>query len=287
MEEGTVITSRRDDDYDRRLKEEINRRYENDQAEWDPEYPERRKRRRFLLGLIAFILVLAFLFTVIGSRLAVFRSPVFTFLRESWQLSDDPLVQEVRPAVVQVYVDLSSGSREQLRGSGFNIAPGGLVVTNRHLLEDAAGVRVSFSGRGTFTASRWYLSPFVDLALIELDAGDLPAVEVADQPPFPGEELLVIGNPLQHARVANRAVLSGYRANPGRELPHLVIKALIYPGSSGSPLFDKDGKVVGIVFATLRNSDDDEIRGLAVDARELLIFLDQIMPAAEKISPAD
>ncbi|OPL15062.1 MAG: hypothetical protein AVO34_00710 [Firmicutes bacterium ML8_F2] len=269
------------------MKEEINRRYENDQAEWDRDYPERLKRRRFLLGLTALFLALIFLFTVIGSRLVVFSTPIFTFLRESWQLSDDPLVQEVRPAVVQIYVDIHSGNSRQLRGSGFNIAPAGLVVTNRHLLEDAVNVRVSFPGRGTFTASRWHLSNYVDLALIELDAGDLPSVEIAEELPVPGEELLVIGNPLQYTRVANKAVLSSYRSNPGRDFPHIVIKALIYPGNSGSPLFNEDGKVVGIVFATLRNSDDDETRGLAVDVRELIIFSDQIMPHTDLIHPVD
>ncbi|MDY6827590.1 MAG: trypsin-like peptidase domain-containing protein [Bacillota bacterium] len=232
-------------------------------------------------------MALIFLFTVIGSRLAVFSSPVFTFLRESWLLSDDPLVQEVRPAVVQIYVDLKSGSRHQLRGSGFNIDPAGLVVTNRHLLEEAANVKVSFPGRGTFTARGWHLSDYVDLALIELDSRDLPAVGIAEEPPVPGEKLLVIGNPLQYARVANMAVLNGYRSNLGRDFPHIVIKALIYPGSSGSPLFNGDGKVVGIVFATLRNSDDNEIKGLAVDARELWIFLDQIMPHTDLFLPMD
>ena len=55
-------------------------------------------------------------------------------------------------------------------------------------------------------------------------------------------------------------------------MPFLVIEALIYPGSSGSPVFNKQGKVVGVIFATLQSSDPVEVRGLAVDAAELKIF---------------
>lgn len=207
----------------------------------------------------------------------VFAGPSFTFLRESWALSDDPLVRESRQAVVQVFIDSRSGAAgRQWRGSGFNISQEGLVVTNRHLVQDASIIRVSFPGRGTFMGQKWHTSPYVDLAVIEIDGADLPAVPLAQKPPQPGEELLVIGNPLQFARVANRGVLIDYRVNPGRDFPHLVVEAAIYPGSSGSPLFNDWGEVVGVVFATLRNADPREVRGLAVDVRELDLFLNDL-----------
>lgn len=148
-----------------------------------------------------------------------------------------------------------------------------MIVTNRHLLENAAAVRVSFPELGTYRAREWVVSQYVDLAVILLlEAEDLPVVTISDVPALPGEELLVIGNPLQFARIANKGVLVGYRDNSGREMPFLVIEALIYPGSSGSPVFNKQGKVVGVIFATLQSSDPVEVRGLAVDAAELKIF---------------
>lgn len=163
-----------------------------------------------------------------------------------------------------------------MRGTGFNIDPGGLIVTNRHLVEDALNIRVSFPGRGTYSGQEWYLSAVVDLAFIRLQAEDLPTAGFAAEAPRRGDQLLVIGNPLQFARIANRGIFVGYRAVPGRDLPYLVVDALIYPGNSGSPLFNAEGEVVGVIFATLRSDDPAEVRGLAVDAREVLLMMEEL-----------
>lgn len=218
-----------------------------------------------------------FFFTVTGRWLSVFAGPSYNFLRESWALSGDPLVKELRKSVVQVYVEGSPGN-PQLRGSGFNVDPGGMIITNRHLVEDAAIVRVSFPGEGTFKAKEWIMSPHVDLAVIRLSAENLPVAVISGYTSKPGDELLVIGNPLQFARIANRGVLAGYVSNRNRDIPLLLIEALIYPGSSGSPLFNEQGEVAGVIFATIESRDPAEVRGLAIDAAELRIFLSGITP---------
>ncbi len=229
------------------------------------------------MGITALIVAVAFLFSVTARWLQVFAGPALEFLQESWALSDHPVVEETRNAVVQIYVDSAAGAPGgQRRGSGFNIDPEGLIVTNRHMVEDASVVRVSFPGRGTFIARGWEVSPHVDLAVVEIEGENLPAVSLAAQPPPPEWELLVIGNPLQFARIANKGLLIGHSENPSRDLPFLVVRAAVYPGSSGSPLFNEDGEVVGIVFATLRNSDPSEVMGLAVDVRELELFLEEL-----------
>ena len=227
-----------------------------------------------ILGSTALVLVLIFLFSVTARWLQVFTGPALEFLQESWALADDPVVVETRGAVVQVYVNGAAGG--QRRGSGFNIDPGGLVVTNRHIVEGASLVRVSFPGRGTFIAKSWETSPHVDLAVLKIEGEDLPKVSLAGEPPPRGRELLVIGNPLQFARVANKGLLVGHTENPGRDFPYLVVEAAIYPGSSGSPLLNERGEVVGIIFATRRNKDPSEVRGLAVDVRELDLFLEEL-----------
>lgn len=221
-------------------------------------------------------MALIFLFTVTGRWLTVFSGPVVTFLRESWELNSDPMVSELRNSVVQVHIETKSAtSRGQLRGSGFNIAPEGLVVTNRHLVEDAAIIRVSFPGYGTFSAVEWIISPDVDLALVLFEAEELPVVSITDQPLTSGEELLVIGNPLQFTRIANRGILAGYRSAGNRDLPLLVVSAHIYPGSSGSPVFNLEGEVAGVIFALLRSEDPAQSLGLAVSAEELMLFLQE------------
>ena len=251
--------------------EEINRKYaDGDRPE---DQPRLSKARRFAQAAVALLLALIFFLTLTASWLSVFSGPAFVFLRESWSLSDDPLVRELRQAVVQVYAETSGSAQQQLRGSGFNISANGLIVTNRHLVDNATSIRISFSGHGTFNATGWAISPYADLAIITLQAADLPIVTIATLPVRPGDELLVIGNPLQFARIANKGFLEGYRENSGREAPFLIVEALIYPGSSGSPHFNDQGEVVGVVFATLRSSDPSDVRGLAVDAAELRLFL--------------
>lgn len=269
-----IVNSKDKDDLDRELIEEINLKYESHNREVDSSaFP---RIRRFFLGAVALLLALVFLFTVTGRWLSVFAGPSYSFLRESWALSGDPMIRELRKSVVQVYVESRSGG-PQLRGSGFIIDPDGLIATNRHLVENASAVRVSLSGKGTFSAQEWLISPHVDLAVIRLSADNLPAVTISDSAALPGDELLVIGNPLQFARIANKGILAGYLENFNRQTPFLVVDALIYPGSSGSPLFNGQGEVVGIIFATLQRSDPAEVRGLAVDIAELRLFLEEVI----------
>ncbi len=226
-----------------------------------------------MLGTTAFFLALIFLFSVTGRWLSHISGPALQFLRESWALSGDPVVQESRLAVVQIYADKPGDApRSQTRGSGFNLQSHGLIVTNRHLVEGAKLVRISFPGEGTFVAEQWELSPYADLAVIRLQEKELPYLQLSRKPVLPGDELLIIGNPLQFVRVATSGSLVGFSENPAGNEPFMVIEAAIYPGSSGSPVFDSSGGVVGVVFATLRSADPSETLGLAVDARELRYF---------------
>jgi len=257
--------------HDRELIEEINRKYEN--GEEEPLDSGRRRAAKLAAKFVALLLALVFLFSVTGRWLAVFSGPSIAFLRESWALSSDPLVTELRKSVARISVENRPGTSEgSLQGSGFNIASSGLIVTNRHLVEDAAVIRVSFPDEGTFIAREWNVSYQSDLAYILLDGEDLPTLELSVELLQPGAEILVIGNPLQFARVANRGRLAGYSQSGGSS-PYLVIEAMVYPGSSGSPVFNLSGYVVGVVFAVLRNSEPSETLGLAVSSVELMRFL--------------
>jgi len=230
-----------------------------------------------LVRLGALLLVLIFFLTLTGRWLAVFTGPALTLLRESYALAGEPLVRELRDAVVQIYADGTGASGSgRRRGSGFNIEPFGLIVTNRHLVENAALVRVSFSEQGTFLAERWVIYPQADLALVYLDLEDssLPVARLAgNELPQVGEELLVIGNPLQFTRLANRGELAGLRGQAGLEDPLLVIRAQLYPGSSGSPVFNEQGAVCGVVFAVARGAEPEEAYGLALPVAEVRRFL--------------
>jgi serine protease Do len=256
---------------DQELIDEINRKYEN--GEEESLDSGRRKITRLAAKFVALLLALVFILSVTGRWLAVFSGPTIAFLRESWALSSDPLVNDLRKSVIRISVENRPGSGEgSLQGSGFNLASSGLIVTNRHLVEDAAVIRVSFPDEGTFIAREWRVSDQSDLAYILIDGEDLPALELSAELLQPGAEILVIGNPLQFARVANRGKLAGY-SQSGGSYPYLVIEAMVYPGSSGSPVFNHSGSVVGVVFAVLSNAEPGEVLGLAVSSFELMRFL--------------
>lgn len=211
--------------------------------------------------------------------MSVFSGPALHFLKESWALSSDPLVREARKAVVQVIAETGSGSTGgSLKGSGFNIDENGLVVTNRHLVENAARVRVSFPEHGLFIASKLYVSGVTDLALLQIEGENLPVIRLAAVNLTIGEEVILIGNPLQFTRIANKGKVVAYSKADKRELPHLVVEAMIYPGSSGSPVLNGRGEAGGIVFATLAGGDPNQAKGLAIDVGELIAILDSQLP---------
>ncbi len=258
---------------DRELIAELNRKYAGRQADRPPE-KERSKIIGLAVRVVALLLALVFFFTVTGRWLSVFTGPAYSFLRESWLLSSNPVVDQAKEAVVQVFVENKAGSADgSLRGSGFNISEKGLIVTNRHLVEDAALVRVSFPDRGFYIAGNWLMSEDVDLALVVIEGDNLPVLPLAEYSFVPGEEVLIIGNPLQFARIANRGKVTGYMQAGWRETPYLVIEAMIYPGSSGSPVMNLKGEVGAIIFATLRTRDPEEVKGLAVNVTELVELL--------------
>jgi len=267
-----------EDQHDRELKRELNRRYGEGGLE---QYAAAQRRRRFYLRLGALLVFLLFLAAMAGTWLKTFHYPSLSFIRESWALSREPLVRELRQAVVQVEA-ASRGTIQkaaaQWKGTGFNIEPYGLIVTNRHLVEGADRITVTFAQEGRFGARAWHWSDRVDLAVIVLDgASGLPVV----LPDFnytltDGEAVLVIGNPLSFTGIALRGRV-GSAELPGRAGEAItMIEAPIHPGHSGSPLFNDAGSVVGVVYASVTAADGDEPAGLAVLLPALRELLDSL-----------
>ena len=161
-----------DDNNDRELFAELNRKYAHEESNTRDDRGQ--KHRRIIIVLVALFLSVAFLISLIGRWLAPLTGPAFLFLQESLALSGDPLIEELKDSVVQVVVTTGSDrSSQEIRGSGFNLSENGLVVTNRHLVENARFVRVSFYGHGTYLVENIVLSEEVDLALLFFEAEDL------------------------------------------------------------------------------------------------------------------
>jgi serine protease Do len=136
------------------------------------------------------------------------------------------------------------------KGSGFIISADGYILTNNHMVGEAEKVNVELADGRKFTAKTIGADPETDVAVVKIDANNLPYLELADSDTLEvGEWVLAIGNPLG----LNRTVTAGIVSAKGRSGLHLATyenfiqtDAAINFGNSGGPLINLDGKVVGI-----------------------------------------
>jgi serine protease Do len=135
-------------------------------------------------------------------------------------------------------------------GSGFLIDEAGHILTNNHVIEGAQEIRVELADKREFEAQVVGADPATDLALLKIDAEDLHALEFGDSDTLEvGDWVLAIGNPFNLSRTVSVGIVSATgRANVGIVDYENFIQtdAAINPGSSGGPLVDLDGRVVGI-----------------------------------------
>ena len=134
-------------------------------------------------------------------------------------------------------------------GSGFIISKDGYVITNHHVIKDATEIIVRLVDRRELEAKVIGSDERSDIALLKLDAHDLPVVSIGDSSKIKvGEWVLAIGSPFgfDHSVTAGIVSAKGRSLPGGNYVPFIQTDVAINPGNSGGPLFDLDGKVVGI-----------------------------------------
>ncbi len=138
-------------------------------------------------------------------------------------------------------------------GSGVVISPDGYIVTNNHVIDGAVDIRVTTSNRHILKAKLIGTDPLTDLAVIKVDATDMPSAPWGDSKEIrPGQTVLAFGNPYGFRFTVTRGIVSALnRGNPDptdRSKPGQFIQtdAAINPGNSGGPLVDARGEIVGI-----------------------------------------
>jgi len=142
------------------------------------------------------------------------------------------------------------GERESRSlGSGFIISSDGYILTNSHVVAAADDITVKLNDKREFTAKVIGVDPRTDVAVIKIDADNLPAVSIGDPDKLRvGDWVLAIGSPFGF----ESTVTSGIVSAKGRSLPQenyvpfIQTDVAINPGNSGGPLFNLDGEVVGI-----------------------------------------
>jgi serine protease Do len=134
-------------------------------------------------------------------------------------------------------------------GSGFIVSPDGFIVTNAHVVDGASEVTVKLTDRREFTAKVVGADKRTDIALIKIDAKDLPALDISAKPEVKkGEWVIAIGSPFGFENSVSAGVVSGvHRALPnGQMVPFIQTDVAVNPGNSGGPLLNAKGQVVGV-----------------------------------------
>jgi S1-C subfamily serine protease len=165
--------------------------------------------------------------------------------------------ERVGPAVVKIETEVARGGRRANaagQGSGVIFRRDGQILTNAHVVEGAQTIRVSLADGRQFKAGLLGADRMHDIAEIRIGARDLPVAELSERPLKVGQLVIAVGNPYGLGWTVTSGVVSAL----GRELPNprggkltelIQTDAPINPGSSGGPLVDSQGRVVGITTA--------------------------------------
>jgi serine protease Do len=144
-----------------------------------------------------------------------------------------------------------NGNAPQARGegSGFIVSADGYILTNAHVVENADEVTIRTTDRREYTAKVVGVDAQTDVAVLKIEAKNLPTVRLGDPSKLrPGEWVVAIGSPFGFENSVTAGIVSATsRAMPGGNYtPFIQTDVAVNPGNSGGPLFNLDGEVVGI-----------------------------------------
>lgn len=182
-------------------------------------------------------------------------------------------------------LDIIGGEDSQLFdsvGSGVIVSPDGLILTNAHVIRDAARIEVRLPDGREFSVTETKSDPRSDIAIIRIDVSEeLPAAELADEEPFVGDWVLAIGSPFMLDTSVSAGIVSGTRRR--RQLSRIVsgqfvqTDAAINPGNSGGPLVNLDGRVVGINTAISSRTGGFQGIGFAVPIKRASWIMGELL----------
>jgi len=158
--------------------------------------------------------------------------------------------------------------REHGVGSGVIVSKDGYILTNNHVVDDADQVKVTLNDGRNFIAKVVGKDPKSDVAVVKIDAKDLPAIELTDSSKVEvGDVVLAIGNPFGIGQTVTMGIVSATDRNAmGIEDYEDFIQtdAAINPGNSGGALVDTDGRLIGVNTAIYSRSGGNQGIGFAI-----------------------
>ena len=178
------------------------------------------------------------------------------------QLSETDIAKRSKPAIVRI----EAGDRAEKIGTGFILDKTGVVATNLHVVVGESAIQIKLSDGSQYPVTQVDgLDPERDLALLQIQpqpGKDLPTLQLGDSSAMSaGDKVVAIGNPLGLDNTVTNGLLSHVQQRCGpaeiaaqqcqQELTVMYISAPISPGSSGGPLFNLFGEVVGVTTAII------------------------------------
>ncbi|MEK4229118.1 S1C family serine protease [Solibacillus sp. FSL H8-0538] len=225
------------------------------------------KKTRPIVKIAVWLMALTLIFNTFAIIFNMYSIPAIDFLQASSKLSTQEDIQMYKKAVVTVSTDSS-------KGTGFAISDDGYIITNEHVIEDALSVTVVFPNDGLYEAQVIAAYEEVDLAILKVEGTtEFPYLELAEEASFERDEAVYfIGNPLYFTGIANEGTVLDYSTASDIQTDIIMMDAPVYKGNSGSPVINKDGVVIGVVFATGKRNDFGRV-GLFIPVDELLTRL--------------
>jgi serine protease Do len=170
-------------------------------------------------------------------------------------------------------------------GSGIIISPDGYIVTNDHVAGDAMQIRVTLNDRRVLPAKLVGTDKLTDLAVIKVDAKDLPSIPWGDSTKLhPGQSVLAFGSPFGYFQFSvTRGIVSAVnRPNPYSDDPrkpgaYIQTDAAINQGNSGGPLVNAHGELVGINTFIISNSGSFAGAGFAIPSQIVKATADELI----------
>jgi len=200
----------------------------------------------------------------------------------------------VGPAVVGIVISGNTTSpltSDSYSGSGIIFDSNGYIVTNNHVIEGAANITVKLASGKSLVAKVVGADSRSDLAVIKIDAVNLPVAKLGDSSKVKvGDLAIAIGNPLgeEFAGTVTSGIISALNRTiqyEGSVYKVLQTDAAINPGNSGGALCNADGEVIGINSLKIGASDNTEGMGFAISINEAKTIIDSLMSTGKVSRP--
>ncbi len=205
------------------------------------------------------------------------------------------VVALVKPSVVAINTEVvgydifNRPYTQEGAGSGWIIDENGLVVTNNHVVEGAENVTVTLNDGKTYPAETTRTDPLSDLAIVKINAQNLPAASIGDPAQLQvGDWVVAIGNALGLGISAKEGIVSRLGVSipvSGQTLGNLIeTSAAINPGNSGGPLLNMKGEVIGITSVKISTVEVEGI-GYAISTETAMPIIEELIQKGYIIRP--